>query len=40
MVLIGEFSVLVNEELIERHVAGKYVGEMVVVDPSVRALRQ
>ena len=34
LVLIGEFSVLVNGELIERRVAGEYVGEMAVVDPS------
>jgi CRP/FNR family transcriptional regulator, cyclic AMP receptor protein len=34
LVLIGEFSVLVNAKLIERRVAGEYVGEMAVVDPS------
>jgi CRP-like cAMP-binding protein len=33
LVLIGEFSVLVNGELVERRVAGEYVGEMAVVDP-------
>jgi hypothetical protein len=34
LILIGEFLVLVNGELIERRVAGEYVGEMAVVDPS------
>ena len=34
LVLIGEFSVLVNGELVERRIAGEYVGEMAVVDPG------
>jgi CRP-like cAMP-binding protein len=34
LVLIGEFSVLVNGELVERRIAGEYVGEMAVVDPN------
>ena len=40
LVLIGEFSVLVNGESVERRVAGEYVGEMAVVIPAPRALRQ
>lgn len=34
LVLIGELSVLVNGELVERRIAGEYVGEMAVVDPG------
>jgi len=34
LILIGEFSVLVNGELVERRIAGEYVGEMAVVDPN------
>jgi CRP/FNR family cyclic AMP-dependent transcriptional regulator len=34
LVLVGEFSVLVNGELVERRIAGEYVGEMALVDPN------
>lgn len=34
LVLTGEFSVLVNGELVERRIAGEYVGEMAVVDSN------
>jgi CRP-like cAMP-binding protein len=35
MVLTGEFSVLINEQLVGRRGAGDHLGEMAVVDPDV-----
>ena len=34
LILIGEFSVLVNGELVERRTAGEHLGEMALVDPK------
>lgn len=33
LILSGEFSVLVNGELVERRMAGEHLGEMALVDP-------
>lgn len=33
LILTGEFSILVNEEIVERRAPGEYVGEMALVDP-------
>jgi len=34
LILTGEFSVLVNGELVERRTAGEHLGEMALVDPQ------
>jgi CRP/FNR family transcriptional regulator, cyclic AMP receptor protein len=34
LILSGEFSVLVNGELVERRMAGEHLGEMALVDPQ------
>lgn len=34
LILSGEFSVLINGELIERRMAGEHLGEMALVDPQ------
>jgi len=33
LILTGEFSILVNEDIVERRAPGEYVGEMALVDP-------
>jgi CRP/FNR family transcriptional regulator, cyclic AMP receptor protein len=33
LILIGEFSVLVNDELVERRTAGEHLGEIALIDP-------
>jgi CRP/FNR family cyclic AMP-dependent transcriptional regulator len=34
LILSGEFSVLINGELVERRMAGEHLGEMALVDPQ------
>jgi CRP/FNR family cyclic AMP-dependent transcriptional regulator len=34
LILSGEFSVLLNGELVERRMAGEHLGEMALVDPQ------